>query len=69
VPNKGKEISFILNSDNEFNYPKIFKEEATPKKYLSSLKYILIFFVGFVLVLVLKKYLIVFSHNKRNYKA
>ena len=32
VPNKGKEISFILNSDNEFNYPKIFKEEATPKK-------------------------------------
>jgi hypothetical protein len=68
VPNKGKEISFILNSDNEFNYPKVFKEEATPNKYLSYIKYILIVFVGFVLVLVLKKYLIVFSHNKKNYK-
>ncbi|MFY8165428.1 MAG: hypothetical protein ACOVJ8_02480 [Sediminibacterium sp.] len=55
VPNKGKEISYILNSDNGFNYPKIFKKEATPKKYLSFIKYILIVFVGFVLVMFLKK--------------
>jgi sterol desaturase/sphingolipid hydroxylase (fatty acid hydroxylase superfamily) len=40
VPNKGKEISYILNSDNEFNYPKIKNQAMSTSSIFNFNKYI-----------------------------
>ena len=55
VPNKGKEISYILNSDNGFNYPQIIKKEVAPTSNLSLVKYFIIAGVGIVLFMLFKR--------------
>ena len=39
VPNKGKEITYILNSDNKFAYPKITSQDMSASATLSLNKY------------------------------
>ena len=55
VPNKGKEISYILNSDNEFRYPQINKKEITPASNLSLVKYIVIAGIAIILFILFKR--------------
>jgi hypothetical protein len=55
VPNKGKEISYILNSDNEFNYPQNIKKEVALTSNLSLVKYFIIAGVGIILFILVKR--------------
>lgn len=40
VPNKGKEISYILNSDNGFNYPQIKNQDMSTSSIFNLNKYV-----------------------------
>ena len=55
VPNQSKEITYILNADNKFHFPKLNETKSTPLNF-----YLLIFPISMVLFLLSKKY-----YNKR----
>ena len=51
VPNQSKEITYILNADNKFHFPKLNETKSTPLNF-----YLLIFPISMVLFLLSKKY-------------
>ena len=51
VPNQSKEITYILNADNKFHFPKMNETKSTPFNF-----YLFIFPISMVLFLLSKKY-------------
>jgi hypothetical protein len=62
VPNKGQQINYILNSDNQFNYPQIKNQDMSKSSILNfnivsriGVRYVLITFATFIFFYVLFK--------------